>query len=70
MPIVLAAKKPIKTELYLLWKAICHQRMLLLAPLAFYSYFMGGTMSTYLTNYFTVRARALSSFLVPTSIVM
>ncbi|KAH7564377.1 hypothetical protein BM1_01424 [Bipolaris maydis] len=33
---------------------------------AFYSFFYGGTMGTYLSLHFSVRARALSSFLVPT----
>lgn len=61
VPIVLAARKPIRAEMVLLWKAVIHPRMLLLTPIAFYSYFAGGTLSTYLTLYFTVRARALSS---------
>jgi hypothetical protein len=44
--------------------------MLLLMPIGFYSYFYGGVLSTYLTNYFTVRARALSSFIVPSGIIV
>ncbi|WVR07892.1 hypothetical protein IAU60_004935 [Kwoniella sp. DSM 27419] len=70
VPIILAAKKPLRVEMQLLWQAICHKRMLLLAPIAFYSYFLGGVMSTYLSLYFSVRARALSSFIVPASIVV
>ncbi|KAK5130846.1 hypothetical protein LTR08_001618 [Meristemomyces frigidus] len=33
---------------------------------AFYSFFYGGTMGTYLSLHFSVRARALSSLIVPT----
>ncbi|KAI1035105.1 hypothetical protein LB503_011675 [Fusarium chuoi] len=33
---------------------------------AFYSFFCGGTMGTYLSLHFSVRARALSSLLLPT----
>ncbi|WWD08235.1 hypothetical protein V865_006346 [Kwoniella europaea PYCC6329] len=44
--------------------------MLLFCPIAFYSYFLGVVMSTYLSLYFTVRSRALSSFVVPASIVI
>nr|XP_018261868.1 uncharacterized protein I303_06313 [Kwoniella dejecticola CBS 10117]OBR84026.1 membrane protein [Kwoniella dejecticola CBS 10117] len=70
VPIVMPAKRPIKQEMALLWKAIIHPRMMLFAPIAFYSYFLGGVMSTYLANYFSVRSRALSSFVVPASIVI
>ncbi|KAH7199380.1 major facilitator superfamily domain-containing protein [Fusarium oxysporum] len=43
----------------------------LMALPAFYSFFCGGTMGTYLSLHFSVRARALSSLLLPTlSIVM
>ncbi|EWZ82358.1 hypothetical protein BFJ70_g5502 [Fusarium oxysporum] len=38
------------------------KRMLLLIPAFFISYFYNGFMSTWLTTYFTVRARAFSSF--------
>ncbi|KAJ4246296.1 hypothetical protein NW762_013647 [Fusarium torreyae] len=38
------------------------KRMLLLIPAFFISYFFNGFMSTWLTTYFTVRARAFSSF--------
>jgi hypothetical protein len=70
VPIILAAKQPWRTELLALWRAIIHPRMLLLMPIGFYSYFYGGVLSTYLTNYFTVRARALSSFIVPSGIIV
>jgi hypothetical protein len=39
-----------------------HQRILLLLPAFFISYFYNGFTSTWLTTYFTVRARAFSSF--------
>ncbi|OXG14844.1 membrane protein [Cryptococcus neoformans A2-102-5] len=70
VPIVLAAKKPWKNEFLDLYRAIISPRMLLLMPIGFYSYFYGGVLSTYLTNYFSVRARALSSFIVPTGIIV
>lgn len=70
VPIVLAAKKPWKYEFLDLYRAIISPRMLLLMPIGFYSYFYGGVLSTYLTNYFSVRARALSSFIVPTGIIV
>lgn len=40
---------------------------LLIALPSFYSFFYGGTMGTYLSLHFSVRARALSSLLVRTS---
>ncbi|WVQ84846.1 hypothetical protein IAT38_007003 [Cryptococcus sp. DSM 104549] len=70
VPILLAAKQPWRLEFITLIKAIIAPRMLLLMPIAFYSYFYGGVLSTYLTNYFTVRARALSSFIVPSGIIV
>ena len=41
---------------------IATRRVLLLLPSFFISYFYNGFMSTWLTTYFTVRARAFSSF--------
>ncbi|OCF32133.1 membrane protein [Kwoniella heveanensis BCC8398] len=70
VPIVLSAKRPWKDEFIDLGKAIIAPRMLMLMPIAFYSYFYGGVLSTYLTNYFSVRARALSSFIVPSGIIV
>ncbi|KAF1914099.1 hypothetical protein BDU57DRAFT_596181 [Ampelomyces quisqualis] len=43
-------------------KLFISQRILLLLPAFFISYFYNGFMSTWLTTYFTVRARAFSSF--------
>ncbi|TYJ55843.1 hypothetical protein B9479_003495 [Cryptococcus floricola] len=70
VPILMAAKQPWKTEFINLYKAVISPRMVMLMPIAFYSYFYGGVLSTYLTNYFTVRARALSSFIVPSGIIV
>ncbi|KAK8846878.1 hypothetical protein IAR55_005968 [Kwoniella newhampshirensis] len=70
VPIVLAAKQPWKIEFLNLARAIVAPRMLLLMPIGFYSYFYGGVLSTYLTNHFSVRARALSSFIVPSGIIV
>ncbi|ORY54986.1 major facilitator superfamily domain-containing protein [Pseudomassariella vexata] len=48
------------------FKAVLHmlvsRRILLLLPAFFISYFYNGFVSTFLTSYFTVRARAFSSF--------
>ncbi|GIZ45775.1 hypothetical protein CKM354_000892800 [Cercospora kikuchii] len=44
-------------------KLFISRRILLLLPAFFISYFYNGFMSTWLTTYFTVRARAFSSFL-------
>jgi MFS family permease len=41
---------------------LCSRRILLLLPAFFISYFYNGFLSTWLTTYFTVRARAFSSF--------
>jgi hypothetical protein len=43
-------------------KLIATRRVLLLLPSFFISYFYNGFLSTWLTDYFTVRARAFSSF--------
>lgn len=70
VPIVMGAKKPWKAEFVALWHAIRDSRMLLLMPIAFYSYFYGGVLGVYLTNYFTVRTRAMSSVIVPSGIIV
>lgn len=44
------------------WKQLSSRRILLLLPAFFISYFYNGYNSTFLTDYFTVRARAFSSF--------
>ncbi|KAJ5714043.1 uncharacterized protein N7483_011224 [Penicillium malachiteum] len=44
------------------FKLIATRRVLLLLPAFFISYFYNGFQSTFLTDYFTVRSRAFSSF--------
>lgn len=44
------------------WALLQSRRIVLLLPAFFISYFYNGLLSTWLTNYFTVRARAFSSF--------
>ncbi|KAL7622450.1 hypothetical protein AAE478_007955 [Parahypoxylon ruwenzoriense] len=44
-------------------RLLASRRVLLLLPAFFISYFYNGFVSTWLTTYFTVRARAFSSFL-------
>lgn len=70
VPIVMGAKQPWKKEFRALHKGILDTKMMLLMPIAFYSYFYGGVLSTYLTNYFTVRTRAMSSVIVPSGIIV
>ncbi|KAF4948818.1 hypothetical protein FGADI_9375 [Fusarium gaditjirri] len=54
-----------KQELAALWKHLQRRKTWLMALPAFYSFFCGGTMGTYLSLHFSVRARALSSLLLP-----
>lgn len=49
-------------EFKAVFKLMISRRILLLLPAFFISYFYNGFMSTWLTSYFTVRARAFSSF--------
>jgi len=49
-------------EFKAVFKLMISRRILLLLPAFFISYFYNGFMSTWLTTYFTVRARAFSSF--------
>ncbi|WWC58971.1 uncharacterized protein I303_101516 [Kwoniella dejecticola CBS 10117] len=65
VPVPLAAPQSWKMETKLLLKHIIHKRTLLMAIPAFYSFFYGGVYTTYLSLHFSVRARALSSFLYP-----
>ncbi|KAG9499492.1 hypothetical protein J7337_007948 [Fusarium musae] len=55
-----------KDEFAALWKHLQRRKTWLMALPAFYSFFCGGTMGTYLSLHFSVRARALSSLLLPT----
>ena len=49
-------------EFKAVWKQLTSRRILLLLPAFFISYFYNGYNSTFLTDYFTVRSRAFSSF--------
>ncbi|KAI3394716.1 hypothetical protein diail_2302 [Diaporthe ilicicola] len=49
-------------EFKAVWNLLRSRRILLLLPAFFISYFFNGLLSTWLTTYFTVRARAFSSF--------
>ncbi|SCO23475.1 uncharacterized protein FFE2_15592 [Fusarium fujikuroi] len=55
-----------KQEFAALWKHLQRKKTWLMTLPAFYSFFCGGTMGTYLSLHFSVRARALSSLLLPT----
>ncbi|KAK2030393.1 major facilitator superfamily transporter [Colletotrichum zoysiae] len=60
-----------KAELIALWRHMQRRKTWLVSIPAFYSFFCGGTMGTYLSLHFSVRARALSSLLTPSlTIVM
>ncbi|WWD02381.1 hypothetical protein V865_000420 [Kwoniella europaea PYCC6329] len=56
-------------ELKALIKHFSNRRLWLIAAPAFYSFFFLAPFGTYLTVHFSVRARALSSFLAPTTAV-
>ncbi|ODN84454.1 hypothetical protein L202_00403 [Cryptococcus amylolentus CBS 6039] len=58
-------KKSAKEELFTIKKTIFSKLILLSAPWAFWSFFYSGSWSTYLSLYFSVRARALSSLISP-----
>jgi hypothetical protein len=70
VPILLAAKRPIRVEMRVLYRAFMRPRMLLLVPIGFYSFFYGGVAYTYLATFFSVRARTLSSVIQPAGIIM
>ncbi|KPM37677.1 hypothetical protein AK830_g8888 [Neonectria ditissima] len=55
-----------KQEFKALWRHMQHRKTWLVFIPAFYSFFYGGTMGTYLSLHFSVRARSLSSLIVPT----
>ncbi|KAB5585028.1 hypothetical protein GE09DRAFT_1166021 [Coniochaeta sp. 2T2.1] len=61
--IVVAAKTTTREQLRQLWKTASTRQVGLLLPIFFASWFYWGYLSTYLTLYFSVRARALASFL-------
>ncbi|OBT73199.1 hypothetical protein VF21_08712 [Pseudogymnoascus sp. 05NY08] len=53
-------------EFKALWKHLQNRKTWLMFFPAFYSFFYGGTLGTYLALHFSVRARALSSLITPT----
>ncbi|KAK3690306.1 major facilitator superfamily domain-containing protein [Podospora appendiculata] len=61
--IVVEAKTTTKEQLRLLWKAATTRQIGLMLPIFFASWFYWGYASSFLTLYFSVRARALASFL-------
>ena len=60
--VVVHKKESWAAEFQAAFKLIATRRVLLLLPSFFISYFYNGFLSTWLTDYFTVRARAFSSF--------
>ncbi|KAM0542731.1 hypothetical protein ACHAPJ_012664 [Fusarium lateritium] len=69
--ISMGGKATWKQEFTALWMHMKRRKTWLMFIPAFYSFFYGGTMGTYLSLHFSVRARALSSLIVPIlSIVM
>ncbi|KAF9881471.1 major facilitator superfamily transporter [Colletotrichum karsti] len=54
-----------RREFAALWKHAQRKKTWLVFIPAFYSFFYGGTMGTYLSLHFSVRARALSSLIMP-----
>ncbi|RDW64799.1 hypothetical protein BP6252_10450 [Coleophoma cylindrospora] len=58
-----------KKEFAALWQHLQRKKTWLVFIPAFYSFFYGGTMGTYLSLHFSVRARALSSLITPIIVV-
>lgn len=61
---------PWREEFKIVWQTVIQPRSLWLSPYFFYSFFYGAVLGTYLTLNFDVRARALSSLVVPISIIV
>lgn len=61
--IVVESKTSTREQFRLLWRTITTRQIGLLLPVFFASWFYWGYASTFLTLYFSVRARALASFL-------
>lgn len=60
--VVIQREATLGLEFRAVWDLLRSRRILLLLPAFFISYFYNGLLSTWLTDYFTVRARAFSSF--------
>ncbi|KAF2217667.1 hypothetical protein CERZMDRAFT_31023 [Cercospora zeae-maydis SCOH1-5] len=58
-----------KQEFAALGKVMAQKHIWFVAIPGFYSFFYGGTMGTYLSLHFSVRARALSSLVVPSLVI-
>ncbi|KAH6886962.1 major facilitator superfamily transporter [Thelonectria olida] len=58
-----------KREFAALYKHVQRKKTWLVFLPAFYSFFYGGTMGTYLSLHFSVRARALSSLITPSIVI-
>lgn len=68
--ITMSPPLPWREEFKIVWRTFLQPRSLWLSPYFFYSFFYGAVLGTYLTLNFDVRARALSSLLVPIAIVV
>ncbi|KAH7093656.1 major facilitator superfamily domain-containing protein [Paraphoma chrysanthemicola] len=64
-PVSMSVEVSWKQEFIALWRYLKDGKTWLVFVPSFYSFFYGGTMGTYLSLHFSVRARALSSLLVP-----
>ncbi|KAJ4414333.1 hypothetical protein N0V82_008003 [Gnomoniopsis sp. IMI 355080] len=60
--VVIDTRSTLRAELKSVFDLLKSRRILLLLPAFFISYFYNGLLSTWLTDYFTVRSRAFSSF--------
>ncbi|ROW15871.1 hypothetical protein VPNG_02638 [Cytospora leucostoma] len=60
--VVVVKQATMLAEFKEVWDLLRTRRILFLLPAFFISYFYNGLLSTWLTDYFTVRARAFSSF--------
>lgn len=63
-PVNMSVEVSWKEEFLALWSYLKELKTWLIFIPAFYSFFYGGTMGTYLSLHFSVRARALSSLIV------
>ncbi|KAI9050053.1 hypothetical protein LZ554_006198 [Drepanopeziza brunnea f. sp. 'monogermtubi'] len=60
--VIIHSQPNLAAEFKGVWAQFCSRRIMLLLPAFFISYFYLGYNSTFLTQYFTVRSRAFSSF--------
>lgn len=69
-PVVVNIPKSLKTELVAMWHLLCRKEIILLLPMIFQSVFSEAFFSTYNATYFTVRARALTSLVASTCVII